>query len=142
VSLGAIYNTALNTRDLQFLYDLPDGTSRMGFVEYIATLVGDFNNDNSVNAADYTVWRNNLGIMGGATPSQGDANGDGNVTEADYTLWKAHYGEQLGGGAGALSGLGAPEPNSAVLLLLAGVAVSGIRIRARTPTTDSGVNKH
>jgi hypothetical protein len=54
---------------------------------------GDFNDDGRVDAADYTVWRDNLGtdhILGG----HGDENGDSlNVVDMDdYTLWKANFG--------------------------------------------------
>src|SRR3972149_91758 len=52
VSLGAIYNTTLNTRDLQFFYDLPNGTTRRGFVEYISLLLPDFNGNGVVDAAE------------------------------------------------------------------------------------------
>jgi hypothetical protein len=59
----------------------------------------DFNGDGTVNAADYTNWRNNLGLMDTATQEDGDANGDGDVTQADYALWKDAFG-QVSGGAG------------------------------------------
>jgi hypothetical protein len=59
----------------------------------------DFNGDGTVNAADYTNWRNNLGLMDTATQEDGDANGDGDVTNADYALWKDSFG-QVSGGAG------------------------------------------
>jgi Dockerin type I domain len=57
-------------------------------------LPGDFNLDGFVNAADYTLWRDTLGMLvepyGGA-----DADGNGKVEAADYQLWKMHFGESL-----------------------------------------------
>ena len=48
----------------------------------------DYNGDGASNAADYTVWRNNLGMTGGATILNGDGTGDGNVTQDDYLVWR------------------------------------------------------
>jgi hypothetical protein len=56
---------------------------------------GDFNGDSTVNAADYTVWRDNLGLQMGALSSNGDADGDGDVDIDDYREWKEHFGESL-----------------------------------------------
>jgi len=54
---------------------------------------GDYNNDGRVDAADYTVWRDNLGsnvlLPNDTTP--------GSVTAADFDVWKAAFG--TGGGS-------------------------------------------
>ncbi len=50
---------------------------------------GDYNHDAHVSAADYTVWRNNLGAVGG---SPADGNGDGTVGPGDYGVWKENFG--------------------------------------------------
>ncbi|MCO6042745.1 right-handed parallel beta-helix repeat-containing protein [Aeoliella sp. ICT_H6.2] len=52
---------------------------------------GDFNNDGTVNLADYVVWRNNLGA---ADESSINNHGDGmnGVDTADYQLWKDNFG--------------------------------------------------
>ena len=52
---------------------------------------GDYNLDGTVDLADYTVWRNNLGASG-APFITGDGNGDGLVDAADYLFWKANFG--------------------------------------------------
>jgi T5SS/PEP-CTERM-associated repeat protein len=84
-----------------------------------AGLAGDYNQDGRVNAADYTVWRNNLG-SGTALPND-DTPG---VGPDDYTRWKMHFGESSGSGAGATGFASAyvtvPEPASLALLLVAG----------------------
>jgi hypothetical protein len=72
-------------------------------------LVGDYNEDGTVNAADYTVWRD------GGSPDD---------TIAGYNLWKANFGNS-GGGAGSA----VPEPSSCILVLTAIVAWAGLRRR-------------
>ncbi len=54
-------------------------------------LAGDFNNDGSVDAADYTVWRDNYGATG-LSPLAGDGDGNGVVDDLDYQLWRLNYG--------------------------------------------------
>jgi len=75
-------------------------------------LPGDYNGDNIVNAADYTVWRNNLNtdanLPNDETP--------GSVDEGDYGVWKSHFGESLPG-SGSLAPTSVPEPGSAAVLL-------------------------
>jgi hypothetical protein len=78
---------------------------------------GDYNGDGLVNLADYTAWRDNLGLEGDATVAQGDGTGDGNVTLDDYSYWK----ERFGGPAAsvAFSSHTVPEPSSGLLVLVA-----------------------
>lgn len=133
IPLGTIYNTATNSHDLQFIYTSSDNVSHLGFVEYVAASLPDFNGNGKVDAADYVIWRNNNGLTGGATLSQGDANGDGNVNATDYSLWRASFGLTAGSGAAALGGAGVPEPSSGVLILvlLSGASAVG-RCRRRS----------
>ena len=49
----------------------------------------DGNHDGTVNAADYTVWRDHF-AAGSLVP--GDYNRDGQVNLSDYQLWKASFG--------------------------------------------------
>jgi hypothetical protein len=84
-------------------------------------LAGDYNNDGRVDAADYTVWRNNLNDL-----TEADINFAGNgggVTAADYTYWKARYGN-VASGSGGLAGI-VPEPG---VVALAGLAAASIGI--------------
>jgi hypothetical protein len=94
----------------------------IGWVEFIApgpALPGDYNGDNIVNAADYTVWRNNLNSS--ATLPNDET--PGSVDDDDYGVWKAHFGESLpGSGSAALSPV--PEP-SIVAVLTAAMLVGG-----------------
>lgn len=85
---------------------------------------GDYNSDGQVNAADYTVWRDNLGQTL-QLPNEGAGQTPGLVTPEDYDFWKSQFGA---GGGGALAS-GVPEPSSLVLLLFASVVIGRYRRR-------------
>jgi hypothetical protein len=74
---------------------------------------GDYNNNGTVDAADYVLWRD-----GGPLENEGDT--PGTVNQADYDFWRARFGATAGGGA-ALQSATVPEPAS-VWMLLCGVA--------------------
>ncbi|MCA9240362.1 MAG: hypothetical protein KDA37_09190 [Planctomycetales bacterium] len=73
-------------------------------------LPGDYNNDGVVDAADYTVWRDNLGAEAGAL-----ANNPYPITigQQQYQTWRDNYGAQAEPPAGLLA---APEPSAVMLL--------------------------
>jgi len=79
----------------------------------------DFNLDGNVDAADYTVWRDGLGLAADALHTQGDANGDGAVDEVDYMYWKANFGFTTGTEAFIA---GVPEPSTLALFAIGYVA--------------------
>jgi hypothetical protein len=71
-------------------------------------LPGDYNGDNIVSVADYTVWRNASGQTGLARFSGADGNGDGKIGPEDYAVWKLHFGASLPldvGSGGASGGI-------------------------------------
>ena len=70
-------------------------------------LAGDYNGDGVVDAADYTVWRNNEGATGLLPFSGADGNGDGVVNEADREVWRNAFG------ADDQSSMAVPEPAGA-----------------------------
>jgi len=83
-------------------------------VEDLPGLPGDFNENDVIDAADYTLWRDRLGTNI-ALPND---NGLGTpITTAHYALWKDKF---INSGAGALGAAAVPEP-TAVVLCLAGV---------------------
>ena len=77
------------------------------------TLAGDFNNDGTVDAADYTVWRDNLG-NGSEASLNGNGDGLDGVDAGDYALWAANFGNSASSSATAAA---VPEPSAGVLLL-------------------------
>ncbi len=92
-------------------------------------VLGDFNNDGKVDAADYVSWRKNNGTNN-ALPND---NGLGvPITTAHYNLWRTNFGNPPGAGSG--SGLGSatavPEPMTLGLVLV-GLAALGLRRRQR-----------
>jgi hypothetical protein len=88
-----------------------------GGTEYVPPSVpGDYNSNGTVDAADYVLWRN-----GGPLANEVDA--PGTVNAADYDAWKARFGNASGSGSGLGNGA-VPEPASALLTLLAGLAAA------------------
>jgi rhamnogalacturonan endolyase len=57
-------------------------------VQFVS-LVGDYNADGNVDAADYVVWRK---ANGSTTDLHADGNKNGIVDEEDYDLWRANFG--------------------------------------------------
>lgn len=89
--------------------------------EFNPTAMGDFNADGLVNAADYTIWRDNHYDIGPDNPA--DANGDGYVTNLDLGVWAANYGAVVEGAPANSTSV--PEPAAigvAALSLLRGAA--------------------
>jgi hypothetical protein len=86
-------------------------------------VAGDYNNDGTVNAADYIVWRQHLGQTF-ALPNR-DGTNSGAINAADYAYWASHFGQHSGAGAGASTGTAAPEPSSLLIGAIGGVAVLG-----------------
>ena len=79
----------------------------------VAGLAGDYNDDGIVDAADYTVWRDNLGAAAGTLPNDIDG---GAIGQAQYDTWVADFGAT---GSGATSTIAAvPEPAGLFLALV------------------------
>lgn len=76
-------------------------------------LAGDFNRDGSVDAGDYTLWRDSIGST---TELAADANVDGVVDSLDFAIWKTHFGTSAADFSGASSQAAAiPEPSALML---------------------------
>lgn len=85
-------------------------------IQALATvrLDGDYNDDGTVNLADYTVWRNNLGAPAGTLLN--DRVG-GVIGVDQHAAWKANFGARLPP-ASSLTSVTVPEPSTCVLLAL------------------------
>ena len=82
----------------------------------VPEMTGDFNDDGTVDAADYLVWRNGVGT---------------DYTQADYAVWRANFGATAAGVAAAANILQVPEPASIALFWWGVFVVSaGRQIRA------------
>ncbi len=91
------------------------------------SLSGDYNGDGSVDAADYTLWRDSLGSVGSNLPADGNSNGS--IDAGDYTVWKMGFGQGVGAGSAASSAV--PEPTALVTLSLAACFTVAVRSRRR-----------
>jgi hypothetical protein len=74
-------------------------------------LPGDFNQDGSVDAADYGLWRNQFGAT---SDSAADGNGNGTVDAADYVIWRKAF-IATAQSASLNRAANVPEPTSALL---------------------------
>ncbi|MEX2170238.1 MAG: PEP-CTERM sorting domain-containing protein [Pirellulales bacterium] len=96
---------------LTFQYNVNGGAPISGLVEYLSgDLDGDYNGDGTVNAADYTVWRD------GGSPDS---------SQAGYQLWRSNFGAGIGSGAPAA----VPEPTALGLIAISLVGLAAIRRR-------------
>lgn len=99
------------------------GTSILLAVLGPAGIPGDYNSDGSVDAADYTVWRDNLGS---ATALPNDSTPG--VAADDYDRWKSNFGSQAVTAAPPSAAV--PEP-AALALAVAVATVAVPRGRGR-----------
>lgn len=74
---------------------------------------GDFNGDGFVDAADYTIWRDELGQSGSNLSA--DANRDQTITAADYQIWVDNYGSSNPSSSLATA---VPEPSTLITICL------------------------
>jgi ELWxxDGT repeat protein len=128
INPGALASNSQNLRAAQgkLFFQATDGFH--GTQVWIAQLdlSGDYNSDDKVDAADYTVWRNKLGST---TDLSADGDGDGTVDEDDYGVWKANFGKVRAVGAASaisdeatiaaeipLSAVAAEAPSAPVML--------------------------
>jgi hypothetical protein len=78
-------------------------------------LLGDFDSNGTLDAADYALWRANFGLT---AELAADGNGDGIVDAADYVIWR----NDLPVAARASAAL-VPEPSADVLLLVGTIVI-------------------
>ena len=109
-------------------YVMKDGLAEidLGVVPDPNTMEGDYNGNGTVDATDYTVWRDTLGAS--VTAGQGaDGNSNGTIDAGDYDFWRARFGNTVpGSGSSAV----VPEPATVNLALLA-ISLGLIRLRIK-----------
>ena len=94
----------------------------------IPELAGDFNSNGVVDAADYVMWRKNVGTNN-ALPNNLIG---GTIGMAQYNQWRANFGNSApgaGSSTGATANAAVPEPATLVMLMFAAAGVSPRRRR-------------
>jgi hypothetical protein len=108
-----IQDLGLGVHDVDYNYDLggENVLERMrDFLAYTLAgvvvpqpkLTGDYNNNGTVDASDYVIWR-----KGG--PLQNEVDTPGMVNVADYTAWRVRFGN-TSGSVSVLGSAAVPEP--------------------------------
>lgn len=109
------------------------------WVQQQLNLLGDYNQNGIVDAADYPVWRKTFNLSASPAGTGADGNGDGVIGAGDYTFWRQHFGEAVrltvntGLGSGSSERLGSsvvPEPSSDWLFVF-GCALALVYTRMR-----------
>ncbi len=92
-------------------------------------LDGDYNDDDVVDMADYTAWRDNLGAAAGTLPNDPNSTAIG---DDQYNTWKQNFGLPAGAATAGFGATSVPEPSTIVLCLFgAALAIAGRRRAAR-----------
>ena len=96
-------------------------------------LVGDYNGNGKVDAADYNVWRD---AFGSSDDLRADGNGNGIIDAADYNLWRDNFGstEAVSAG-GAAVGVAHPVDETWALFIARGLATSAAVESQPAPST-------
>jgi hypothetical protein len=133
MTLGNAFTTS-GAQDLMFLYAGPGETMlRTGIIKYVTGPDGnngDYNNNGTVDAADYVVWRNNLNT----TTTLPNDSTPGMVTQEDYNIWRSNFGVTAGSGSGLAQSATVPEPQSLWLCLSAIINLVWFRRQIRSST--------
>jgi hypothetical protein len=90
---------------------------------------GDYNRDGTVDASDYTVWRN---TFGSEIDLRADGDHDGHVTSSDYEYWKTRFGNTSDVGNSDLVE-NVPEPTAISLAMVTFCVFASCRMRTSSP---------
>ncbi len=110
---GDFDEISLPALDLGMLWDTSNLLTT-GQIQVVVGLEGDFNEDGTVDAADYTVWRDGLGTIYDST---------------DYDKWVANYGNTLA--STSVAGVAIPEPSAGFILLVSVFVFSFVHRNSR-----------
>jgi hypothetical protein len=138
LDLGPLTAGVAGTLDLSIHFDMvsPDNSTKfrttlmVADVGLIAGTPGDYNNNGTVDAGDYVLWRK---YQGTTQVLPNDPTG-GTIGSTQYTTWRSQFGQPPGSGSGASGSASAavPEPATLVLLLIILVAADCRLRRGRT----------
>jgi hypothetical protein len=123
--------------DVTLDIELFSGALATGGVSYSGTMLhrSDLNADGSVNVNDWSLFHPNLladltAMSDYQQALAGDLDGDGDNDVNDFTTFKADYDQFNGVGAFEAMLLEVPEPSSAFMVLVCGLAIAVQRRRA------------
>ncbi len=88
--------------------------------------LGDYNGDGMVDAADYTVWRDNVG-GDGSTLQNRDPGQTGPVDSGDYDFWKSQFGQVGAVSLASAETAAVPEPSGFALITVCLIAAAAAR---------------
>jgi hypothetical protein len=111
---GSIDNMSIGSVPSGFRYSLVNNMPATSIDLVVSPLLlGDFNSNGIVDAADYVTWRKNVGQPVGTLPNDntGLAIGD-----EQYNLWRSNFGTAPSGTSAALAAV--PEPGGVCCSLL------------------------
>jgi serralysin len=77
-------------------------------------LLGDYNVNSVVDAADYVFWRKMLGTGVALAYDGADGDGDTTIDEGDYSVWTTRFGQTLPGSALSNSIASLDKPNVSI----------------------------
>jgi hypothetical protein len=109
----------IHNPNVQFVGEMVEGDFYLDNIQAIAApgeLVGDFNADDVVDAADYVVWRKHNGTSY-SLPNDGGLGVP--IGAGHFNLWRANFGNMPTGAGASQTPAAAPEPASAMIVLLA-----------------------
>lgn len=142
----AFYSTAAQMPQGHVFVNAPSGATDIGASSDLitpSTIVrsnltvptadfGDYNEDGIVDLADYTVWRNTLGLAVSPVGSAADGDQSGVIDAGDYTVWKNNFGLAATPIVAApISSAAVPEPQTVTLLAFTAIAALITRRRRR-----------
>ncbi|MEX0641609.1 MAG: hypothetical protein WD468_02855, partial [Pirellulales bacterium] len=88
----------------------------------VPALDGDYNGDGMVDAADYVMWRSNVGQMKGTLPN--DSSPDDPIGISQYELWTANFGAPSAAAAGGILAESTIVPEGSSIVLLGSLMLS------------------
>ncbi len=125
---GSVSNLMLGAVPTGFNFSLVNNVANTS-VDLIVTpnLPGDYNQNGAVDAADYTVWRDNLGASF-ALPNRDPAS-TGAVSQADYDFWLNQFGAVMSSAQPSTAAV--PEPHAILLAALTMLCATSLRLGLR-----------
>jgi hypothetical protein len=127
---GASVKAAYSAGLYEFALHYSAGTGNdLALITQAVSLLGDYNGDGIVDAADYVRWR--AAANAAVAPySSADGSGNGLVDEADYLIWRSNFGLTTAALAAAIESVqtaAVPEPPAAACIAAALVMLALVR---------------